>query len=455
MGVIEAGRSRVAVPAVGVAALVIVAAVIAVVLRARPLVLDFPLGDGGLFWVMANDLVGNGFLPPSAATYNDAGIPWMYPPLGLYFVALLGGGIEWFRVVPVVFTVATLPALWLLARALANDRAAIVSLVAYGLATPAYLGLVAGGGVTRAPGVVLALLTMWAVVRGHAITAGGLGGLVILTHPTAAVYGALGSAVLWATRGAPSRMLVAPVIALGIGAIWFVPMVVAHGIGSLTASLGSRGTDLLDNVVVLLSAILHPPNLAFTIGAVGMVIAIVRRRWDLIGLVVVSLLGASVVDRWAVIPFAILAGMAVDAAIGELPRARSVALLAVAGVVTVTGVVLSSGLQPLTADERAVMDWARTETEPEATFAVVGYPADLGMVEWFPAISERRNVTAWQGTEWVAGGFRREEASAAADCRSPDCLPDADYYVLRPGCCPDIVAGLEPVRPFVYQQAHP
>jgi hypothetical protein len=449
----EATRPRAAWSTIGLGFLLLAALAAAVILRARPLLLDFPLGDGGLFWVMANDLIANGFVPPSVTTYNSADIPWMYPPLALYLSALLGGSIEWFRILPVVFTIATLPAMWLLARALTSDRAAIVALVAFGLSAPAYFGLVAGGGVTRAPGVALALLTMWAVLRGHVVPAGVLGGLVILTHPTAAIYGALGAAVLWATRGAPARMLVAPVIALGIGALWFVPMVATNGIGSMTASLGSRGTDLGDNAVVLLAAIVNPPSLAFTIGAVGIVVALVGRRWDLIGLLVVSLLGASVVDRWAVIPFAILAGLTVDVAIGELPRMRSVALLAIAGVVTVTGVVFSGGLQPLTAQEREVMDWARAETPPGTSFAVIGYPADLGMVEWFPAISERRNVTAWQGTEWVAGGFRREEATAAAECRSAECLPDADYYVLRPDCCPGLVSVLEPVRPLVYRQA--
>jgi hypothetical protein len=423
---------------------------LALLLRARPLFLDFPLGDGGLFWVMANDLIGNGFVPPVVTTYNGGQIPWMYPPLGLYLAALLGGGLEWFRILPVAYAIATLPAVWLLARALTTDRAAIVAVIAYGLSAPAYFGLVAGGGVTRAPGVVLALLTMWAVVRSRPVSAGVLGGLVILTHPTAAVYGGLASAVLWATRGAPARMLIAPVIAVGIGALWFAPMIVLHGIDSLSASLGSRGTDLADNAVVLLAAILNPPNLAFTIGAVGVVVALVQRRWDLIGLLVVSLLGASVVDRWAVIPFAILAGLGLDLAITELPRMRSVAALAVAGVVAVTGVLFAGGLQPLTRNERTVMKWARTDTLPEAIFAVIGYPADLGMVEWFPAISGRRNVTAWQGTEWVAGGFQRAEATAASDCRKVDCLPDADYYVLRPECCPDLVERLEQVRERVY-----
>ena len=33
-------------------------------LRLSPVFADFPFGDGGLFWVMANDLRENGFVPP-------------------------------------------------------------------------------------------------------------------------------------------------------------------------------------------------------------------------------------------------------------------------------------------------------------------------------------------------------------------------------------------------------
>ena len=67
------------------------ATAVAVWLRLAPLFSDFAFGDGGLFWVMANDLRDNGFLPPELTTFNAGDIPWVYPPLGIYLVALLGG----------------------------------------------------------------------------------------------------------------------------------------------------------------------------------------------------------------------------------------------------------------------------------------------------------------------------------------------------------------------------
>ena len=195
---------------------------------------------------MANDLRDNGFLPPDVTTYNTGDIPWVYPPLGIYLVALLGGGLDLFRILPAAWAIATLPAVWLLARALIGDRGALVALVAYGLAAPAYAGVIAGGGVTRGPGLLLAVLTMWAVVRGNVAGAGVLGGLTILLPPDRCLLrGArVGDPVgdpRAATRGCSwrsdrarhRRRLVRADDRSATGSTrvrtWFVPMTLRHG----------------------------------------------------------------------------------------------------------------------------------------------------------------------------------------------------------------------------------
>ena len=419
---------------------------VAVWLRLAPVFGDFPWGDGGLFWVMANDLLDNGFVPPKVTTYNTGDIPWVYPPLGIYLVALLGGDLDLFRILPAAWAIATLPAFWLLARALIGERGALVALVAYGLAAPAYSGLIAGGGVTRGPGLLLALLTMWAVVRGHVVGAGVFGGLVLLTHPIAAFYAVLASATLWLTRGARPRVLFAIPLALAIAVAWFGPMIARHGIDPFLAGVGSRELDLTENLVTLVAVAINPPNLAFTIGLIGVVVATNRRRWDLLAWLAVSVFGLAVVDRWMVIPLAVLAGLAVDAVLQHPRRLGSVALLAGATATALTGVLFAPSGETLTADQREVMAWANAESPPEATFAVIGYPADRGVVEWFPALADRVNLTTWQGTEWLPSGSRRAVATAWAECAVASCLPTADFYVVREGCCPDLTAAMSDVR---------
>ena len=432
---------------------VVLALAVAVVPRMSPLVADFPIGEGGLFWVMANELREASFIPPDFTSYNGGDIPWMYPPLGLYLAAILGGGLEWFRILPAVFAVATLPAFWLLARSLVGSRAAMFALVAYGLASASYIGLTAGGGVARAPGVVLALLTLWAVVERRPLAAGGLAGLTILTHPLAAAYAAVGAVILWATRGAPRSMLPAPVLALLIGATWFVPMVARHGIEPLLSGLTSRGgLEPIGSLVLLARLVLYPPNMAAIIGMVGLVLASRDRRWDLLGLLAVSALGVGQSGRWTIIPLAVLAGYALNIAFAHFPSRAGAALGGVAVATAVAGVVWAQAEHTLTPEERATMEWVRQETSPATTVAVIGHPADGAVVEWFPALSERTNATTAQGSEWSVDGDLWDEAWAGVRCRDPGCLPEADLWVLPPGCCPDITATLDPVGPTVFAE---
>src|SRR5258706_15648964 len=46
---------------------------------------DFPLNDGGLFYVMAQDIARSGYALPAFSSYNGIHMPFVYPPLGFYF----------------------------------------------------------------------------------------------------------------------------------------------------------------------------------------------------------------------------------------------------------------------------------------------------------------------------------------------------------------------------------
>lgn len=70
---------------------------------------DFPINDGGLFYTMIRDLQANGYRLPVYTSYNQANIPYAYPPLGFY----LAGGINslfgtnlftLLRILPFLFT---------------------------------------------------------------------------------------------------------------------------------------------------------------------------------------------------------------------------------------------------------------------------------------------------------------------------------------------------------------
>ena len=44
----------------------------------------FPINDGGMFYTMILDLQANHYAAPLFTTYNQASIPFAYPPLGFY-----------------------------------------------------------------------------------------------------------------------------------------------------------------------------------------------------------------------------------------------------------------------------------------------------------------------------------------------------------------------------------
>ncbi len=185
------------------------------VVRAIPVALaDFPVNDGGLFVAMTRAIEDAGWSLPLTISWNGSELPFAYPPLGFY----LSGGIsslfgleltDVFRWLPLVASALVVPAVFLLARELLrSDLGALVAALAYALAPASYVWLVQGGGVTRSPGMLLAVLTIWQVVRlvrvpgrRTAIVVGVLAGLTALVHPGAAIFAAVSSVLIWLFEG--------------------------------------------------------------------------------------------------------------------------------------------------------------------------------------------------------------------------------------------------------------
>ncbi|HTE83970.1 MAG TPA: hypothetical protein VK821_04495, partial [Dehalococcoidia bacterium] len=78
-------------------------------------VADFPLNDGGMFYVMTRELQRSHYLLPAFTSYNGAHIPFAYPPLGFYLAGLLSAGLHLslltvFRFLPLLVNLATIVA---------------------------------------------------------------------------------------------------------------------------------------------------------------------------------------------------------------------------------------------------------------------------------------------------------------------------------------------------------
>jgi hypothetical protein len=122
-----------------------------------------PPGDGGLFYLMARAVGNDPFSYGGRLTFSGMELPFAYPPLGFYLAAALHrAGLpldEAMRGVSLAATVLAVGTAGLLLQRLASSWQAAMLAALLLLGLPRFwAGQLAGGGVTRAPGLLFCLL---------------------------------------------------------------------------------------------------------------------------------------------------------------------------------------------------------------------------------------------------------------------------------------------------------
>ena len=450
------------------------------------------LGDGGLIHAMVEDIRATGLGIPPTTSYNDLEIPFAYPPLALLLAAAVGeptgaSTLDLLRWVPFLLSVGGLLAFaWLASRVL-SPVAAVGATFAYALMPHAYDWVIAGGGLTRGLGLLAALIAM-GIAAGRPsdsfrmpALAGVALGVSVLSHPQAAIFGAVGCLVLsweaplgrWARNAA-----VAAAVALGVALLWLAGVVGTHGVGILL-----NPANRFEPIVGLIRL----GNLRFSgapfmdvfavAGAIGVLVAVVRgpRRIPLL-LVLTYTFGAGGGDFLAAVPWALASGIGA-AAMFELLRAGGSARLPRPAVATIGAVVLflaligslgsvadgSSKLHALSRGHLDAMAWMAGNTDDDARVLVptAGVWGDDEVSEWLPAMAQRHSIGTVQGTEWLgAEAFEaalgthnaiRDCAGATAECYAA-IDPGAVLFIPKgqlggpfsPGdCCPALRATAE------------
>jgi hypothetical protein len=453
------------------------------VVRAIPVALsDFPVNDGGLFLAMTRAIQDAGWALPATVPWNGSDLPFTYSPLAFYKVGLLNSlfGLDMdgiFRWYPLLMSVLIVPAVYLLARELLrSDLGGSVGALAYALAPSSYVWMIQGGGVTRSPGLLVAVLALWQVVilvrqptRARAVAVGLLAGLTALVHPGAAVFLAL-SAILVClfegrTRPALIHAAAAVVIAFLVVAPWLVIVVSRHGPTALV-DVPSNGPDLGFALLTLFSARFTGLPVFDPLGVIGLTTAFVclyRRQWLL---PLWFMVATALSWQYAMIPFGLLVGTAAQSLVSKARDVRSrplssslrripaiglavlAASLALEGGVSAVAV-LDPGapVHALSAERREAMAWVAAELEPDATVALITnsiWPSDPDS-EWFPLVAERHSVATVQGSEWRGVAQFQETRRAHHTLQtcvrqaSVDCVQEwladwpADYLYLPKG----------------------
>jgi hypothetical protein len=399
---------------------------------------------------MASDLAGNGFVLPAFTTYNGEAIPFAYPPLGIYLTAAISAisgddPVAVLRWLPALLSTASVVGVFLVAAEILRSRwRGFVAAAAFAVMPHSYLWLIGGGGVTRALGLLLALLALHQGVRmmrtnqfRNVAATGILGGLTLLSHPQAAVFLAASLLVLvgfHVYRG-PVRIITQNLVLAGAGAVvaatpWLISVIATHGVAPLI-SAGSTSLDPaigLSQLLGLRFADGSVLDLMTALGVLGIVVRIARSQWMIpLWLMVTMLIDPRAGTTYAAVPLALsvvpilseivqrtaggpdgTVSLETDPLPSVIRRHRAVAvILSLLLFVTLrtaarTAVDPTAPMYGLAVDHVAAMRWVATNADADGRFAIVtgrGWESDY-LSEWFPTLADRTSAATVQGSEW-------------------------------------------------------
>lgn len=422
---------------------------VAVYLATNP----YPAYGAGLYLRIADAIAANGYAPPATISgYTADGVPFAYPPLQFYVLAVLldlgAAPVGLARFLPAVGVLGALVPVYLLARDYAGSRPAGAAAGAAVALNPQLLQWhVSAGGVVRAFAFCYALTAIYAgyhVFRGgsrRAIGAGALAfGLTLLTHPTYSLFVVVSYLLLWGVRDRSLAGFVrGGVVGVGgavVASPWLLWVTATHGADVLTGAAGTHGGIGGGAATIGFSATLLP-----LAGAAYLLVA--RREYFLAAWAAAAeLLFAQ--PRFAFSVGSVVAGVAaVDVvariraldssvslpSLGTVDRRAAAAALCLV-LASVAGGAYLAHEMTLTSDPSTpsfiddedveAMAWAESETPPDATFVVLGDAA-----EWFPALADRTILVGPWGVEWNGPEAYETQLTAfeaLSRCDSADCV---------------------------------
>ncbi|MCX7608644.1 MAG: glycosyltransferase family 39 protein [Anaerolineales bacterium] len=400
----------------------------------------FPVVDGGLFYAMTRDLLENNFRLPLVASYNYLRIPFAYPPLPLYLAATIHTAfkvdlLEVVRWLPSVFSLLALPAFFLLAQEMlgASSKAALAALI-FALLPRAYDWTVMGGGLTRAPAALFLLLFLWACYRAFArkrwtmsIWAAFFGGLVLLSHPERSLHAAVAGLLFWLwldrSKSGAQRAALIGIGTLLVSAPWWITVLSRYGIETYLLAARAGGARWLFWVPLF--------ELSFTDESLPLIAILTvlgafaawknHQRLLPVWFIFVFLTDPRSAPHVIAIHATLLATISLtDFIIPAFERFSKpwqetlgtnfgkvlLGYLLMMMVFNAQKNLLQIGNSVLSAADRQAIAWVAEQTPANSRFLIMDWyrVSTLSpLTEWFPALSQRQNLTTIQGREWLNG----------------------------------------------------
>lgn len=436
----------------------------------------YPAYATALFPHMAELLIENGYRRPEIVPFYTAeGIPFAYPPLMFYVMAvLIDIGIDPLLITRLLPGIAFVPLLipyFYLSREFLPVPQAGVATVIFAVAPQITRWHISGGGTVRTPAVLFLVAGLYVGVRlfktgdrKWILPGALLYGLTMLTHPVQMAYFGISYLVLFAAFDRSIRGLIHGAgVAVGgaiVGAPWWLYVVRTYGYQTIlnaSNTHGGLGTTVEEALasVLLFNSVGYPSEMLIASFALaGAIYALTKRRYVLPAWFVLTILTITQV-RFAYVPGAMLIGVAVAGAVVPwlaevLPRrigridgevVTTVAFAALVLSTTWFGALYATGDPPFEQrdslgayvddDDIEAMEWAARETPPDAQFAVLGNPA-----EWFPYVAERTVLNVWWGVEWTTPERYAQQRALHGDlaaCDDATCVSETtEEYDIDP-----------------------
>jgi len=431
-----------------------------------PLTASFPLNDGGLFYQMVIDLQRNGFAIPATTTYNFAGLPFAYPPFAFYLYGILSSaGIPLLRLMqflPAIISACSVPAFYFLAKdLLKNERQALYASATFALLPRAFDWLIMGGGMTRSLGLLFAILAIHQILllftnpsNRRFILSIIFSGLVVFTHPEAAVHTLLAAIFIYAwkdrsTKGLTRAFSVAAGV-LVVSAPWWASIIAHHGLAPLRAAVTSASGNSIDVITRIFALVKFEftdepfVQVIAVLGLLGLFTLLAQRKPALpIWFVLIALIEPRGGGLYMMLPLAMFAGVAFDQTIQPILNPQGgtskpwvwntfIGFLLLYGLISAS--ISASNISrdlTLTSNDINAFVWVKVNTPPESKFLLItgGLPLNDSVSEWFPVLAERVSLTTLFGYEWSDGNTfnaRAENYASLQACATKDltCFDD-------------------------------
>ncbi len=397
---------------------------------------NFPSGYAGLYALMAEVLGESGFkLPQTVPYYGPGGLPFAYPPVGIYLMAVFTQlfhmpAFIYLRFAPPVFLLISLIPLALLIFELTRSRiAAILGAVIVAGSQRIFVIQGTSGGVVRGLAFLFALWGIYYFYRAYctqkvydAALAGLFIGLAGLTHLGYAEFAVLFVVAVLLTSFFKKRVwksaIIAGIIAVFIAFPWISTMVHRYGWSVFLGAFQSHGNDSF------LMFLREPQRVILWIENSLIPIYQVKFLWGMMLLALcfalfkapvlpvwfgLLLLFTSESDRYLITVGAIAISWLFHVLYRyfntpEKPVATTWRSISFAAIILIIFYVdgwqtISRSNTPLiSADSLKLAEFVQSSTSPSSRYLMITQPEEA---EWFPYLTRRVPVIASWGSEWT------------------------------------------------------